>query len=64
MSTDKDVACLFAPGHGELTPQEQMAVESSTCSPPIRAMDDEFYKRLGEHFTAAQIMSSGPPAPA
>src|SRR6201999_1993402 len=25
--TDEDVACLLAPGHGTLTPQEEMAVE-------------------------------------
>src|SRR5438552_14142228 len=55
--TDEDVACLLAPGHGALTPQEQMAVEFiDLLSADHHAMDDEFYKRLGEHFSAAQIV--------
>ena len=58
--TDEDVACLLAPGHGALTPQEQMAVEFlDLLSADHHAMDDEFYKRLGEHFTAAQIIELG-----
>ena len=58
--TDEDVACLLAPGHGELTPQEQMAVEFiDLLSADHHAMDDEFYKRLGEHFTAAQLVELG-----
>src|SRR5438128_641534 len=58
--TDEDVACLLAPGHGSLTPQEQMAVEFlDLLSADHHAMDDEFYKRLGEHFTAAQIVELG-----
>ncbi|OMC45604.1 carboxymuconolactone decarboxylase [Mycobacterium sp. IS-2888] len=58
--TDEDVACLLAPGHGSLTPQEQMAVEFlDLLSADHHAMDDEFYKRLGEHFTAAQIIELG-----
>src|ERR1700742_3295070 len=58
--TDEDVACLLAPGHDALTPQEQMAVEFiDLLSADHHAMDDEFYKRLGEHFTAAQIIALG-----
>src|ERR1700756_2998340 len=58
--TDEDVACLLAPGHGSLTPQEQMAVEFlDLLSADHHAMDGEFYKRLGEHFTAAQIVELG-----
>ena len=58
--TDEDVACLLAPGHGALTPQERMAVEFiDLLSADHHAMDDEFYKRLGEHFTAAQIVELG-----
>src|ERR1700740_787064 len=41
--TDEDVACLLTPGHGSLTPQEQMAVEFldllSADHPP---MDEQF----------------------
>jgi alkylhydroperoxidase family enzyme len=58
--TDEDVACLLAPGHHALTPQEQMAVEFiDLLSADHHAMDDEFYKRLGEQFTAAQIIELG-----
>src|SRR5271165_6799784 len=58
--SDEDVACLLAPGHGALTPQEQMAVEFlDLLSADHHAMDDEFYQRLGEHFTAAQIVELG-----
>jgi alkylhydroperoxidase family enzyme len=58
--TDDDVACLLAPGHGTLTEQEQMAVEFiDLLSADHHAMDDEFYRRLGEHFTAAQIIELG-----
>jgi len=58
--TDEDVACLLAPGHRALTPQEQMAVEFiDLLSADHHAMDDEFYKRLGEHFSAAQIVELG-----
>jgi alkylhydroperoxidase family enzyme len=58
--SDDDVACLLAPGHGTLTPQEQMAVDFiDLLSADHHAMDDDFYKRLGEHFTAAQIIELG-----
>ena len=58
--TDEDVACLLAPGHGTLTPQEQMAVEFiDLLSADHHAMDDDFYRRLGQHFTAAQIIELG-----
>src|ERR1700741_4764342 len=58
--TDEDVACLLAPGHGSLTPQEQMAVEFlDLLSADQHAIDDELYQRLGEHFIAAQIVELG-----
>jgi alkylhydroperoxidase family enzyme len=58
--TDDDVACLLAPGHSDLTAQEQMAVEFlDLLSADHHAMDDEFYRRLGKHFTAAQIIELG-----
>jgi alkylhydroperoxidase family enzyme len=58
--TDDDVACLLAPGHGTLTPQEQIAIEFiDLLSADHHAIDDAFYKRLGEHFTAAQIVELG-----
>ena len=58
--TDEDVACLVAPGHGSLTPQEQMAIEFlDLLSADHHAMDNDFYKRLGEHFTVAQIIELG-----
>ena len=58
--TDADVACLLAPGHAELTPQERMAVEFiDLLSADHHAMDDEFYRRLAEVFTAAQIVELG-----
>lgn len=58
--TDDDVACLLAPGHGMLTDQEQMAVEFiDLLSADHHAMDDDFYRRLGKHFTAAQIIELG-----
>jgi alkylhydroperoxidase family enzyme len=58
--TDEDVACLLAPGHTTLNPQERMAMEFlDLLSADHHAMDDQFYKRLGEHFTAAQIIELG-----
>jgi hypothetical protein len=53
-------ACLLAPGHGSLTPQEQLAVEFlDLLSGEHHMIDDAFYKKLGEHFTAAQIVELG-----
>lgn len=58
--TDADVACLLAPGHVDLTPQERMAVEFiDLLSADHHAMDDAFYRRLGTVFTAAQIVELG-----
>jgi len=58
--TDADVACLLAPGHAELTPQERMAAEFiDLLSADHHAMDDAFYRRLAEVFTAAQIVELG-----
>ena len=58
--TDEDVACLLTPQHDALTPQERIAVEFlDLLSGDHHAIDDEFYRRLGEHFTAAQIVELG-----
>ena len=58
--SDEDVACLLAPGHDSLTPQEQIAVEFlDLLSSDHHLIDDGFYRRLGEHFTAAQIVELG-----
>jgi len=58
--TDEDVVCLLAPEHDSLTPQEQVAVEFlDRLSGDHHSIDDEFYRRLGEHFTAAQIIELG-----
>ncbi len=58
--TDEDVACLLAPGHDDLTDQERMAVEFlDLLSADHHAMDDDFYRRLHEVFTAAQIVELG-----
>jgi alkylhydroperoxidase family enzyme len=58
--TDEDVACLMAPGGSELTEQERLAVEFlDLLSADHHAIDDHFYRRLGEVFTAAQIIELG-----
>jgi alkylhydroperoxidase family enzyme len=58
--TDDDVACLVAPGGSELNEQERLAVEFlDLLSADHHAIDDTFYRRLGEHFTAAQIIELG-----
>jgi alkylhydroperoxidase family enzyme len=58
--TDEDVACLLTPQGGDFTPQERMAVEFlDLLSADHHAIDAEFYRRLGEHFTAAQIVELG-----
>jgi alkylhydroperoxidase family enzyme len=58
--TDEDVACLVAPGHADLTEQERMAVEFlDLLSADHHAIDDDFYRRLGKVFTAAQIVELG-----
>src|SRR5580693_1701110 len=58
--TDDDVACLLAPDHGSLSAPERMAVEFlDRLSGDHHSIDDEFYRRLGEHFTAAQIVELG-----
>ena len=58
--TEEDVACLLAPGDGTLTPQEELAVEFlERLSGDHHSIDDEFYRRLGKHFTAAQIIELG-----
>src|SRR5271157_4039147 len=58
--SDEDVACLIAPGHGDLTDQERLAVEFlDLLSADHHAIDDETYRKLGEVFTAAQIVELG-----
>ena len=58
--TDEDVACLLSPTDGTLTARERMAIEFiDLLSSDHHAMDDEFYRRLGEHFTAAEIVELG-----
>lgn len=58
--SDEDVACLLTPGHESLTPQERIAVDFlDRLSGDHHSIDDEFYRRLGEHFTAAQIVELG-----
>lgn len=58
--TDQDVACLLAPGRDSLTAQEQLAVEFlDLLSADHHAIDGEFYRRLGQVFTAAQIVELG-----
>src|ERR1700754_588439 len=58
--TDEDVVCLLAPEHDSLTAQERLAVEFlDRLSGDHHSIDDEFYRRLGEQFTAAQIIELG-----
>ncbi len=58
--TDEDVACLVSPGSSGLTEQERLAVEFlDLLSADHHAIDDETYRRLGEVFTAAQIIELG-----
>jgi alkylhydroperoxidase family enzyme len=58
--TDDDVACLLAPGHDSLTEQERMAIEFlDLLSADHHAIDAEFYRRLSEVFTSAQIIELG-----
>jgi alkylhydroperoxidase family enzyme len=58
--TDDDVACLLAPADSYFSAQERIAVEFlDLLSGDHHAIDDAFYRRLGEHFTAAQIIELG-----
>src|SRR5271165_5549652 len=58
--SDEDVACLIAPGHSDLTDQERLAVEFlDLLSADHHAIDEEFYRRLGEVFSSAQIVELG-----
>ena len=58
--TESDVACLLDPDRPNLTGQERMALEFlDMLSVDHHAMDDDFYRRLAEVFTAAQIMELG-----
>ena len=58
--TGEDVACLVAPGGSDLTEQEKLAVQFlDLLSADDHAIDDEFYSKLGQVFTAAQIIELG-----
>jgi alkylhydroperoxidase family enzyme len=58
--TEEDVACLISPGGSELNEQERLAVEFlDLLSADHHAIDADFYRRLGEHFTSAQIVERG-----
>ena len=58
--TDEDVACLLDMDGGNLTEQERLAVKfMDLLSADHHAMDREFYERLAEVFTAAQIVELG-----
>src|SRR5580693_6796321 len=58
--TDNDIACLLAPGHGDLTEQERMAIDFlDLLSADHHAIDAEFYGRLAKVFTGAQIIELG-----
>jgi alkylhydroperoxidase family enzyme len=58
--TDEDVACLLAPGQGDLTRQERLAVNFlDLLSADHHAIDDDVYRELGEVFTAAQVIELG-----
>jgi alkylhydroperoxidase family enzyme len=58
--TEEDVACLVSPGGAELNEQERLAIEFlDLLSADHHAIDDEVYRRLGEHFTSAQIIELG-----
>jgi alkylhydroperoxidase family enzyme len=58
--TEEDVACLLAPGQGQLTGQERLAVQFlDLLSADHHAIDDEVYRELSQVFTAAQIIELG-----
>jgi alkylhydroperoxidase family enzyme len=58
--TGEEVACLLTSAHGGFTAQERLAVEFlDLLSGDHHAIDEEFYRRLGEQFTAAQIIELG-----
>jgi hypothetical protein len=58
--TDDDVACLLAPGQGDLTEQERLAVQFlDLLSADHHAIDDDVYRELGRVFTTAQIIELG-----
>lgn len=58
--TDDDVVCLLAPGQGDLTRPERLAIDFlDRLSDDHHSIDDEVYRELGEVFTAAQIIELG-----
>jgi alkylhydroperoxidase family enzyme len=58
--TDDDVACLIGDDRGDLNPQERMALRFlDLLSADHHAIDGEFYRKLSEVFTTAQIVELG-----
>jgi alkylhydroperoxidase family enzyme len=58
--TDADVFCLLDTGHGELAPQERMAIRFlDLLSADHHAIDADFYCELAEVFSIAQIIELG-----
>ena len=55
--TEEDVACPLDSDHRQLDDQERMALEFlDLMSADHHAIDDDFYRRLGEVLTAAQVI--------
>ena len=58
--TDDDVACLVGEDRGDLDAQERMALRFlDLLSADHHAIDADFYRKLSEVFTTAQIVELG-----
>jgi alkylhydroperoxidase family enzyme len=58
--TDDDVACLVGEDRSDLNPQERMALRFlDLLSADHHAIDADFYRKLSEVFTTAQIVELG-----
>jgi len=58
--TDDDVACLIGDDRGDLNSQERMALRFlDLLSADHHAIDGDFYRKLSEVFTTAQIVELG-----
>lgn len=58
--TDDDVACLVGDDRSDLNPQERMALRFlDLLSADHHAIDADFYRKLSEVFTTAQIVELG-----
>jgi alkylhydroperoxidase family enzyme len=58
--TDGDVACLITEDRSDMDPQERMALEFlDLLSADHHALDADFYRKLSEVFTTAQIVELG-----